>query len=98
MAELTELTLDPDELTLGDIDTIEEMTGVPFDEALEQLGKLSTKAMIAFVFVLGRQRDPAFTVEDAKRVKVGTLAAITPSEVTPNGNGATVDPPQAVTA
>jgi len=94
MAELTELTLDVDELTVGDLDVIEDMTGVPFQEALALLEKMSTKAVIAFIFVLGRQQDPSFTVEDARATKLKTLAHITNG----NGNGVSTDPPPAANA
>jgi len=94
MADFTELTLDVDELTVGDLDVIEDMTGVSFEEALDLLGKMNTKAIIAFVFVLGRQRNPDFTIEDARATKLKALSHVTNG----NGNGASTDPPPAANA
>lgn len=65
--ELTEITVDLEELTLDDLDVIEEMTGAPFTE----LGKnMTAKTLRAMAFVSLRRKHPEVTAEDVGRLKV----------------------------
>lgn len=69
------------DITVGDMEDIEEITGEPFEDVIEKLsaggenGKLRVplKVIKAIVFVVKRQSDPDFTLEQARRVKFSEL-------------------------
>ena len=69
---MSKIVIDSDRMTLGDIETFEEMTG----ERLETLedGRPSGKALVALVYITKRRDDPNYTVEDARKVPVSDLA------------------------
>lgn len=62
------LDINLDDFTIGELEEIEEIGGVPFSSIGE--GNLPIKAIKALVFVVKRRDDPAFTIEDAAKVKV----------------------------
>lgn len=81
-----EIVLDLDEMTFGEMAMIEEVAGV---EAVERMmaGRMTAKALIAVVYVVKRRDNPAFTIEDAKAIKVTALKQPdAPGKV--EGNGA----------
>ena len=97
MAEAKPLRFSVDSLTVGDLEDIEELTGMAFDEIMEMLtrgevGKggrigLPLKVLKALVFVIYRAGDPAFTIDDARKVKVSELEVVL-SEPDPTGPAA----------
>lgn len=66
------LSLDISSLTLGEMDVIEEMTGLGFEEAYMALSKPGPKAKIltAMAFVLKRRENPDVTVDDVKGLRI----------------------------
>ena len=80
------LTIVLDDLTIGDLEDFEDITGKPLDEAMA-LGpngqpKVSPKVMKALVFLTLRKTDPSFTLEDARNVKVSALAPVQQTDPT----------------
>lgn len=89
----TVLAINPDDLTLGEMEEFEELSGRPLAKMLQGdivkgedgrpvLGKdgkptrevdVRTKDLIALVFLAKRREDPAFTLDDARRIKVSEL-------------------------
>lgn len=71
------LRVDPDELTIGDLEDFEEAAGVAFEDAFvagpDGNVKPSLKAIKAIVWVVKRQSDPGFTLDDARNVKLVEL-------------------------
>lgn len=87
------LAINPDDLTLGEMEEFEELSGRPLAKLLQGdivkgddgrpiLGKDGkpmreidprVKDMIALVFLAKRREDPAFTIEDARQIKVSEL-------------------------
>lgn len=68
-----ELLLDIDErdLTLGDLDSLEEVTGELPETGLDGIPR--TKMLIGLALVALRREDPAATVADARAVKLTQL-------------------------
>lgn len=58
-----------DELSLDELEMLEEITGLPFDECLVE-GKPKAKVMKAFACIVKRREDPEFTVEQAGALKI----------------------------
>ena len=69
------------ELTLGDMEDFEDISGIPFDEiaqmareAKDEEGEskksLPTKALIALTYISERRDNPDYTIEDARAIKV----------------------------
>jgi hypothetical protein len=54
-------------LTLDEVETIENLSGVPMDELMNQ-GKLKGKTLKAIIWVAKRRTDPNFKFEDAGKV------------------------------
>jgi len=69
------IRFDIDELTLGEMADIEDYTGHRLGEMFPQNGsvKLSGKELIAIVWIVKRRENPAFTLDDAKKLKFGEL-------------------------
>ena len=86
MADAKPLRFSVDSLTVGDLEDIEEITGMAFDEIMAMLtsgqvgegGKigLPLKVIKALVLVIYRASNPAFTIEDARKVKVSELEVV----------------------
>jgi len=54
-------------LTLDEVETIENLSGMPMDE-LMGVGKLKGKALKAIIWVARKRVDPNFKMEDAGKV------------------------------
>lgn len=77
------ITFRPDDITLGDMEDFEAITGRPFFEVLtsiEEAGagenplkKMQIKDLTALVFIVKRSTDPAMTIERARRTKIDEL-------------------------
>lgn len=67
-----DINFNPDDLTVGELEEFEEISGM----TLSGLGRgagLSAKAMKAIIYLDQRRKNPKFTLEDAKAVKIGSL-------------------------
>lgn len=60
------VTYDLDDLTLNELEQIEDITGVPFSD----VNYGSAKGLKAFSFVLMRRSNPHLTMQDAGEIKV----------------------------
>lgn len=87
------LHLDPDLLTLGDLEDFEDTVGRPVDEVLaprlildedgnktfDERGRpitgvrIPAKALVCLVWLVNRKDNPAFTLADARKVRVDQL-------------------------
>lgn len=63
-----EIVLDVNQLTVGDVEDIEAICEKSFDELDFQ--HPSAKLMKAIIYITGRRDDPAFTLEDARQVRL----------------------------
>lgn len=72
----TTFEFDPDDLSVGELVDLTDFAG---EDAIADLTdfaagkpnpKLHPKMLLALVWILGRRTDPAFTLEDARAVKV----------------------------
>jgi hypothetical protein len=63
------LNVDLDHLTVGEIEDIEELSGLSID-AFGKDGVPKGKAMRALGFVIRRREDPEFTWEQARDLKI----------------------------
>lgn len=95
-----ELNLDPDSLTIGDLEDFEDFVGKPINEAIRQVPavdadgnkvfdergrpemtvSVSAKALKALIWIVQRKKTPGFSLEDARNVRVSSLALGAPSE------------------
>lgn len=78
-----EIALDLEAMTLGELETIEEVAGPEAAKAM-MTGQMSAKALLAVAYVVRRRDDPAFTIEDARSLKI---TALKPADATGKGNG-----------
>lgn len=82
--EAKPLRFSVDHITVGDMEDLEEITGTPFGELLDLLGKAESggtmsipiKVLKALVFIIYRQDNPDFTLDDARKVKVTELELV----------------------
>lgn len=70
--EVVNIDFDVNNLTLGEMEDFEEAVGASVFEVLAQ-GKITTKALIAFVWLTKRRDDENYTLEDARKVKVSSV-------------------------
>jgi hypothetical protein len=64
--------MDFDEITLGEIEEIEEFA----DASLSEIGddsKTATKLRIGLAWILKRRENPNFTIDDAKKMKMSEV-------------------------
>ena len=66
--------VDPDDLTLGEIEIIEDVC----DESIQDIDFTRARALIALAYTLIHRENPAFTMEDARKMKVGALGEAEP--------------------
>lgn len=67
--DITEIDLDG--LTLGEMEIVEDMTGLGLDQIFESLGKQGPKSkiLIALGLVTERRKNPDVTVEEIRDMK-----------------------------
>ena len=90
------LRIDPDILTIGDLEDFEDVVGAPIYEVLsprpvigpdgkkvldekgrpELETKIPTKALKALIWITQRVDNPAFTLDDARSVRVSALELV----------------------
>lgn len=81
-----EVRIDISDLTLGEVEEFEEITGL----ALSNFGEgkpFPAKALVALVFLTKRRIDPSFTIEDARLLRINELSygaeEVAPADPTP---------------
>ena len=72
-----------EDLSLGEIMELEEVGGISMS-AFTDGGTLPFRAVVALAWIVNRRDDPAYTFEDAKRLKARELADIfAPTQAAP---------------
>ena len=66
---LPEVAFNWDDLTVGEVIEIEEISGLPIDE-LQKEGTPKGKVLLAMMFVVKKREDPDFTVDQARSLPV----------------------------
>lgn len=61
---------DFDEFALGDLEWLEDYIGSPL---ADPAALNSMKAMVGFVYLVKRREDPAFTIDQARNVKMSSI-------------------------
>ena len=79
MADTEHFSIDINDLTIGEVVEIEDLTGLPLD-ALGQADKPKGRMLQALAFISKRREDPDFTWEMAGELKISTAA--TPADPT----------------
>lgn len=64
--------IDPDQLTLGEVEDFEQAAGQSIGTILG--GQLNGKALVALVWVMKRRDNAAYTLEDARKVRLGQFS------------------------
>lgn len=72
-------SVDLNDLTIAEIEQIEEIIDAPFDAAFAP-GMKRGKVLRALAFVAKRREDPTFTVEQAGRLRIEVDATTDPTE------------------
>jgi len=83
MSDPDVMTIDLDDLTIGEVIEIEDLTGLPLD-ALQDTTMKKGRVLQAMAFISRRRVDPDFTFEDAANLKLN-MAEPDPT----NGSGPT---------
>ena len=65
-----------DEVTLGDIEDFEEMSGLDWDDLDFSGGNIPMKALKALIFIMKRQNDPNVTVADIRKITVREMTSL----------------------
>lgn len=87
MAELPDkVVIDAEKLTLGDLEEVEELSGMSFSALQNNPGGVPLKALRALAFVTVRKTHPDVTFEDCKGFKQGSIVNA--------GEDGAADPPQ----
>lgn len=64
--------IDPNTLTLGELEEIEEISGRPVSLELGR-GTPSIRTLIGIVYVMKRRSDPSYTLDDARALQISTV-------------------------
>jgi hypothetical protein len=68
--------MDFEDITLGEIEEIEDYAGLPI-QMIGEMGTVGThKLRIALAWIVKRRENPKFTIEDAKKLKTSELMTI----------------------
>ena len=74
---MEKLQLDIGELTLGEMELWEELTGEPFGSFLSacdgDLQRLPTRHLLALIVVLKRRDDPDYSLDDARQLHISDV-------------------------
>lgn len=69
MSDAEYLDINLDDLTIAEIETMEDVIGGPIDEAFKE-GRPRGKALRALGYVIKRRTNPEFTLEDAGNLHI----------------------------
>lgn len=69
-----DILLDVSQLTVGDVEDIEEICGKQLDEL--DFKTPSAKLMKAIIYINGRRDNPDFTLEEARQVKLAEVKLV----------------------
>jgi hypothetical protein len=69
MAEQETVSIDLDDLELGEIEEFEELMG----RSLGEVDLQSGKAMVHLIWIAKRREDPDYTLDDARKIKLSQL-------------------------
>ena len=84
-----EVAIDLDGMTLGEIEDVEDLTGMSLGAIGVALSESpSVKVMRALVYVILRRSNPELTFEETRDIELGALQAA----MTGGGSGDAVDP------
>jgi len=62
---------DPGKISVGDMEDIEDVAGVPFQDCFDEDGNpINAKVIKAVIWILRRKGDPSFTLEQARNVEM----------------------------
>lgn len=106
MTDKVSVRLNPDDLTLGDLEDFEEVTGKSLEQALKPVKQyddegqlivdergrpilspnISTRTLVAIVWIVNRKIRPGFTLADARAVKVDELEIEVDADADGEGN------------
>lgn len=82
------MNVDYNDLTLGEIETLEELTGKSLDE-IADAGMPKGRLMRALVYVITKRTNPAYTFEDTSKLTLDesvTMLGMTGDESDPKGD------------
>lgn len=79
------IQFDVNSLTLGEVETMEEIVGRDVMRELGQ-GTPSVKTLLALVYVVKRRDNPEFTLDDARKLKVAAIRAEAAADPKENGD------------
>ena len=66
------ISIDVNDLTLGEVEFFEEESGLTLNDL--QDGSMNSKAIIALVCVVERRKNPEYTMDDARKVKLSEFS------------------------
>jgi hypothetical protein len=69
MVDGVELVIDANEFELGEMEEIEAYTGAD----ITNLDLASPRTLVILIYVLRRRTDPNYTLDDARKIKMGRL-------------------------
>ena len=73
------LKVNADDLTLGEIELIEEVSGSPIGY-MGQENKPQGKIMVAIAYVMGLRDNPDYTLDDARKMRIEVESPGNPPE------------------
>ena len=76
---------DFDSMTLDEVETIENLTGIAIDRLVAD-GAPKGKNLKAIIFVLGRRTNPAFTMEEAGKYTISEAMKVFGMDADPKGD------------
>lgn len=66
---MTEVAFDWEDLTMEEIEFLEEYTGTALDE-MQSAGSPKGKLLTAIAYIAMKRQDPEFTIEQARQLKI----------------------------
>lgn len=87
------IKLNPNDLTFGDLEDFEQFTGKGLMDTFDTVGTngnvqaLDVKSVVGLLWISGRQQDPSFTLEQARKVKISELEIEVGEEPDPTSGG-----------
>ena len=63
--------IDPADMTLGEVEYFEETSGLTLDELMA--GRITMKGILAMIVVQERRVNPAYSMDDARKLRQGDI-------------------------
>lgn len=83
------LTINAEEMELGEVEFFEAESGLTFDELTQ--GRTNTRALLALITIQERRKNKDYTMDDARKIRVSEIEVDDANPTEPGAQTSSID-------